>query len=116
MNPVTKGKEPDHANVNEMGIVISPKRWRGHPVYVIYYWALCVRYSWEKRQRDPIAGERFKAEVWDTERKVWPALSGIEALTLELLENGRVRVTELTQKGRAEDETGRSEKRVLQEG
>ena len=75
---------PDHAIVNEYGIVVEPKRWRGHPEYVIWLWYLCVRHSQSLRERDPEPGERFQVAVTDAERAAWPALKATESVILEM--------------------------------
>ena len=84
-----------HVIVNDHGIVIEPKRWRGHPVYILYYWSLCVRHSQSKRGRDPTPGEGFRVDVWDDERAQWPALSGITQIDLRLTSDGKVQANEL---------------------
>lgn len=82
---ITDAKEPVHVIVNPMGIVIAPKDWRGQPVYAIYYWALCVKHSKALRGLDPAPGDRFRVEVWDAERMVWPCLENTGAVEMECM-------------------------------
>ena len=86
--------EADHAIVNDHGIVLTPKRWRGHPLYVIYYWSLCCKHSLSLRGRYPNPTERFEVLVTTDEVKEWPQLQGIKSIVMELGSGNRVIATE----------------------